>query len=66
MGVIRIVLAGGPHDLPETNRVHEIDSIEDKVKVCFGAGYEHFSHQGEFSDEHLPVFEWCGRTKIAE
>jgi hypothetical protein len=69
MGAITIVLAGGPNDLPVTRRVHEIENIEDTVKICFGAGYEHFSYQGEFSNvdgDRLPVFQWCGNTKIAE
>lgn len=69
MGAIRIVLAGGPKDLPATRRIHETESIEDTVKICFGAGYEHFSHQGEFSgrdSDRLPIFQWCGSTRIAE
>jgi hypothetical protein len=65
----RVVLIGGPESLPVTVRVQEVASLADKVKVAFGAGYEHFMASDEMSlvdGEHLPVFRWCGATRLAE
>jgi hypothetical protein len=65
----RIVLAGGPEQLPEAVRIQEVGSLKDKVKVHFASGYEHFTHSGEVAEvdgDHLPVFQWCGQTRIAE
>ena len=65
----KVVLLGGPEYLPVTARIHEVANLTDKVKIAFRAGYEHFLHSGETSlvdGEHLPVFRWCGATRIAE
>lgn len=65
----RVLLVGGPEYLPDTVRVQEVDDLEEKVKLAYGAGYEHFSNSGEVSlvdGEYLPVFRWCGKTKVAE
>ncbi|MEV4311997.1 DUF5988 family protein [Actinocrispum sp. NPDC049592] len=62
----KAVLAGGPAEVTEGPVVTGLD---DKVKVPFASGYEHFAHNGEFlmvEGESRPVFRWCGRTKIAE
>jgi hypothetical protein len=50
-------------------RILEVADLADKVKIAFGAGYEHFRPSGETSlvdGEKLPVFRWCGATRIAE
>jgi len=65
----KVVLVGGPESIPATARVLEVDDLAGKVKIAFGAGYEHFLPSGETSvvnGEHLPVFSWCGATRIAE
>ncbi|MFD7660613.1 DUF5988 family protein [Actinosynnema sp. NPDC059797] len=65
----RATLVGGPTELPEVERVCEVSNLDDKVKISYGAGYEHFSHTGEFRSqggETLAVFAWSGRTRIAE
>ena len=65
----KIVLVGGPESLPVTARILEVADPADKVKISFGAGYEHFLPSGETSvvdGEKLPVFRWCGATRIAE
>lgn len=67
--VVRIVLTGGPGGLPESVRIQEVDSLETKVKLRYGAGYEHFTYSGEVRDvdgENLPAFSWCGKTRVAE
>jgi hypothetical protein len=69
MNGIKVLLNGGPSYLPAEERVQFAESLETTIKHCFSAGYEHFSHQGRFSTvngEKLPVFEWFGRTRIAE
>ncbi len=66
---LKIVLVGGPERVTEAGVVPEIHGLDQKVKVAFGSGYEHFAHNGEFQvveGESRPVFHWCGRTKIAE
>jgi hypothetical protein len=68
MGSLRIVLTGGPDRLHD-GCVEEVDNLDDKVKISFASGYEHFSHSGEVTEVDgavLPVFHWCERTKIAE
>jgi hypothetical protein len=65
----RVVLVGGPESLPAAARLQEVTDLTDKVKIAFGAGYEHFLPSGETSivdGEQLPVFRWCGATRIAE
>ena len=65
----KVVLVGGPEYLPAAVRILEVADLTDKVKIAFGAGYEHFLPSGETSivdGEQLPVFSWCGATRIAE
>ncbi|MFR0359485.1 DUF5988 family protein [Streptomyces sediminimaris] len=65
----RVVLSGGPKDLPDIFELREITDLNEKVKVLWGAGYEHFLPTAEVRDiggEMLPVFEWCASTRIAE
>ncbi len=65
----KVLLVGGPEQLADALRVHQVTQLLDKVKVAYGSGYEHFSDSGEVSQvdgEVLAVFRWCGRTMIAE
>ena len=69
MARLRVVLAGGPDELRKDGGVAEAAGLDDRVKILFASGYEHFSRSGEFAEvdgEVLPVFRWCARTKIAE
>ncbi|MET8999497.1 DUF5988 family protein [Amycolatopsis sp. Hca4] len=70
MPQIKVTLSGGPAELTERHREWTVASIGEVAKVSFGAGYEHFSHDGEFttssSGDRVPVFAWCGRTRVAE
>ena len=69
MATSKIVLVGGPESRSATARILDVADLTDKVKIAFGAGYEHFLPSGETSivdGEHLPVFSWCGATRIAE
>ena len=65
----KVVLLGGPESLPVAARILEVADLSDKVKIAYGAGYEHFLPSDETSvvdGEQLPVFRWCGATRIAE
>jgi hypothetical protein len=66
---VRVRLSGCPRDVPDLDRIREVNSLSEKVKLSFGNGYEHFAFSGESQviDGHkVAVFTWCGRTKIAE
>ncbi|GAA0223760.1 DUF5988 family protein [Cryptosporangium japonicum] len=63
------VLEGGPMDLPHEARWCSIASDQDKVKLPFGGGYEHFERVDVPPADVPPgpvVFRWTTRTKIAE
>lgn len=69
MSEIKVSLSGGPAELVERHREWAVGSITETAKISFGAGYEHFTHEGEFTtsgDVTVPVFAWCGRTRVAE
>jgi len=69
MASVRVVLSGGPAELLQSDRMREVASLGDKVKIPYASGYEHFVHAGterEIDGDRLPVFEWCDRTRVAE
>ncbi|WP_424891745.1 DUF5988 family protein [Streptomyces sp. XH2] len=60
-------LQGGPEGLPE--HVVAAPAPGEEVKVPFRGGYEHFratSRQWDTPGGRLPVYEWSGRTEVAE
>ncbi|WP_157528052.1 DUF5988 family protein [Nocardia sp. NRRL S-836] len=64
----KVVLTGGPRVL-DGEVVELADGLDAKVRVWHGAGHEHFTRSAEsrlVEGEHLPVFTWSYRTKIAE
>ncbi|MGV9451454.1 DUF5988 family protein [Streptomyces sp. NPDC003635] len=66
-GTEKVVLDGGPDDLPE--RVVPVPEPGPDVKIKLRGGYEHFrptSRSEETSSGKLPVYEWWERTEIAE
>ncbi|MEV0221368.1 DUF5988 family protein [Streptomyces sp. NPDC050704] len=66
---VRALLCDGPSSLPDEERMQFTTSLTEKIKHRFGAGYEHFVHQGEFTTvdgEEVAVFRWTARTAIAE
>lgn len=69
MASFQIFLSGGPTFFPEEERLQVASSLTEKVKHRFGAGFEHFVHEGEFitiDREEVAVFRWTTRTAIAE
>jgi hypothetical protein len=66
---IEVILEGGPDGLPAASRRWRTSSAQQKIKVVYRGGYEHFerttnTHDGEHC--HRVVFEWTSRTRIAE
>ncbi|QLY33689.1 hypothetical protein H0264_16935 [Nocardia huaxiensis] len=62
----KAILVGGPNDLPE--RIVPITS-EPEIKISHRNGYEHFQATAREEDTPqgtLRVYEWSGRTKVAE
>ncbi|MEV0696045.1 DUF5988 family protein [Streptomyces sp. NPDC050388] len=58
-------LEGGPVELTGTVNLadlHEVIFSEEKIKIRHGNGYEHYTPAGT----EPAVFQWVGRTKIAE
>ncbi|UUU36192.1 DUF5988 family protein [Streptomyces sp. CA-210063] len=65
----KVLLSGGPSSLTDEERTRFTTSLTEKIKHRFGAGYEHFVHEGEFTTlngEEVAVFRWTMRTAIAE
>ncbi|MCM4085072.1 DUF5988 family protein [Paractinoplanes hotanensis] len=56
-----VVLLGGPAELPAEARRVVVTPADDKVKIRFGSGYEHFERLDGTAD-----FTWTMRTKVAE
>jgi hypothetical protein len=69
MAYKKVLLIGGPDYFPGSARFQEVLDLTEKVKIALRGGYEHFSQSGEvlwFDGELLPVFRWCGKTRVAE
>jgi len=69
MATTIVMLSGGPNEILETYGTWEVDDLAGKLKIQFGCGYEHYTHNGEFrtlEGEEFPVFQWCQRTRVAE
>lgn len=69
MANLKVLLVGGPDYFPGSARFQMVADLTEKVKVAIRDGYEHFTHSGEVSfvnGERLPVFRWCGKTRVAE
>lgn len=66
-GAFDAILEGGPDTLPHDLRRQRVDSLTERVKICHYGGYEHF---GKVDCEALAdgsvLFQWIGRTRIAE
>ena len=61
------LLVGGPAHLWE--RCRHVPEGVSRLKLCHGAGYEHFTRTGDTSvvdGRELAVFSWITSTKVAE
>ncbi|HEY8533065.1 MAG TPA: DUF5988 family protein [Micromonospora sp.] len=61
-----IVLEGGPPDLPPALRTARVPVAQDKVKIEFRGGYEHFERTSALTPHRQVIFRWVTRTRIAE
>ncbi|MBV2362914.1 DUF5988 family protein [Streptomonospora nanhaiensis] len=62
-----VVLVGGPADIPAELRVHRLRAGESTIKLLHNGGYEHFECVvSTLGRGRPPVFQWTGRTRIAE
>lgn len=69
MPQVKVLLTGGPVDLPEDVRTQHVEDLSDTVKLPFGVGYQHFAYSGRstvLGTEEVHEFHWTGRTKFAE
>jgi hypothetical protein len=69
MEPIKVLLEGGPTTLSESDRVHEVTGLPDRIRLPKGNGYEHFAYSGgsrNLNGASFAVYEWCHQTKIAE
>lgn len=67
--VVRVLLHGGPVDLPEAQRVQWVPAAQQTIKILYGSGYEHFERDVEPAGPGMDapvVFRWHTRTRIAE
>lgn len=62
---VNVLLEGGPQDFPERLRARAVPTLEPKIKVPHGAGYEHFERTEEAADD-VVIYRWTARTWIAE
>jgi hypothetical protein len=63
---VRAILEGGPESLPNESRSLLIDPDEEKIKIPYYGGYEHFERTAEPSSGESLLFLWKMRTKVAE
>lgn len=66
---VAAVLEGGPAGLPAAWRSCRVGSRQEKVKIQYRNGYEHFERTDEEVDRHgeiRVVYRWTLRTWIAE
>lgn len=65
--VIEAILEGGPNHLPAGLRTQRVTNDNEKIKVPYNGGYEHFERDcGAAADGAPIIFRWTGRTRIAE
>ena len=63
----KVVLEGGPDDLPEG--IVTVETPGEDVKIPHLGGYEHFretERRHDTAEGTLRVYEWWERTEIAE
>ncbi|WP_405775336.1 DUF5988 family protein [Streptomyces sp. NBC_01538] len=65
-----VILSGGSGEtVPDTERIQFVADLESKLKVFMGNRYEHFMPTSRFvrhEGRELRVFDWAGRTYVAE
>jgi hypothetical protein len=63
------ILEGGPEGIPEASRLRAVSPVDDKIKIVYYGGYEHFERTDMLDESgSFPqiVFRWTTRTEMAE
>jgi hypothetical protein len=60
--LVTVDLQGGPPNFPEELRHPQVSGAEDRLKISYYGGYEHFERDPESED----IYHWIGRTRVAE
>ncbi|MEU7982036.1 MULTISPECIES: DUF5988 family protein [Micromonospora] len=66
---VKVRLEGGPNGFPDDFRARLVSSLEPKIKVRYGCGYEHFERTEESLtavDGDVVIYRWTAQTRVAE
>jgi Family of unknown function (DUF5988) len=66
---VRAILHGGPESIPNETRVQLVSPLEEKIKLPYYGGYEHFERIAAIDTSGILeeiTFHWTMRTEIAE
>jgi Family of unknown function (DUF5988) len=66
---VEAVLEGGPETIPTASRIREVNPLDEKVKLPYYGGYEHFERVGSLVEDpscRQVIFRWTMRTELAE
>lgn len=61
--LVTVDLRGGPTHFPEELRHPRVSPAEERLKICYYGGYEHFERD---PDSDVAIYHWIGRTRVAE
>ena len=68
-GSVLAILEGGPATIPSASRIQSVGPQDEKFKLPYYGGYEHFERTGESSGSDRNgriVLRWTMRPKLAE
>jgi hypothetical protein len=62
------MLEGGPTTIPQALRTQTVTLYDEKVKLPYYGGYEHFERTSEYDDTfpQKVIYRWIRRTELAE
>jgi hypothetical protein len=66
---VQAVLKGGPATIPAASRIQEVSPFDEKVKLPYCGGYEHFERTTTLIEDascRQIIFRWTMRTEMAE
>ena len=66
---VEAVLVGGPDTIPAASRIREVSPFDEKVKLPYYGGYEHFERVRSLVEDTSclqVMFRWTTRTELAE
>jgi Family of unknown function (DUF5988) len=66
---VQAVLEGGPASIPSASRLQDVGPFEEKIKLPYYGGYEHFERTTSLVEDascRQVIFRWIMRTEMAE